>query len=58
MGPRDEEYSYFQFFYQNEWIDWKTNIFGKHNIENLISCLIYALNEGISEAQLICFIES
>lgn len=39
----------FKFLCNRKWVSWKTNLVGRHNVENLTSCLLLALHEGLKE---------
>jgi len=55
-GPRIKEESQegtiFELKYHKNWITFKTNVVGSHNILNIASCLLFALNEGFSVEEL------
>lgn len=55
-GPKiisaGEEGTSFSLNWKGETKEFKTNIVGKHNIENITSCLIFCLNEGFSAGEI------
>ncbi len=55
-GPKIIEQSeagtLFELSFKEQTIEFKTNIIGPHNILNLSSCILYALNEGFSEVNI------
>ncbi len=55
-GPRvieeSEKGTIFELKYKKDWITFKTNVIGNHNILNLASILLFALGEGFEIAEL------
>lgn len=55
-GPRikeeTQEGTIFELKYKKDWIEFKTNVVGSHNILNITSCLLFALDEGFSREEL------
>lgn len=55
-GPRiieeTQQGTSFELKYKKDWITFKTNVVGTHNILNITSCLIFALDEGLSVPEL------
>tara|TARA_Y100000780_G_scaffold232562_1_gene266444 strand:+ start:167844 stop:169292 length:1449 start_codon:yes stop_codon:yes gene_type:complete len=52
-GPRVKEESVkgtvFEVKYKKDWLSFKTNVVGSHNILNLTTCILFALEEGFSK---------
>lgn len=55
-GPRIKEQSEqgttFELKHRKDWVEFKTNVIGTHNILNITSCLLFALDEGYEVEEL------